>query len=236
MTMFRFTSLFLLATLFFACGGSDAQTPPDAAATTPTPTPTGELRLNEKGRVPYSAELTFADGPFAGTHQLVRTKENRGIISLQAARQERIDKFPYLEGKSGLSALSLTTADGSFGIANLSRYFTGAPAVGELAGFASPRPVNGEIKCGAMQLHTDDAPGVIRHVYVTFLDCGPLTVTGFGDEWKKSSIRPSRTRPMAGRLTGRVLIEDVNTTEKTRAEHETTMTLTFVGGHIEATE
>ena len=228
--MVRLLTLHLLAVLCFACGSGEAQSP-----TASSPSSAG-LQLTEKGRIPYSAELTFTDGPFAGTHQLVYTKENRGSINLQASRQERIDKFPYLEGKSNLSALNLLTADGSFGIANLSRLFTGAPALGELPGFASPRPVNGEIKCGAMQLHTDDDPGVIRHVYVKFLDCGPLEVTGFGDEWKPSKYRPSRTRPMAGRLSARVLITDSNSTTDTRSEHETTMTLTFIGGHSEETE
>ena len=230
--MFRFLSLCLLAILLFACGDSEAQSPAASAAAS-----SSNLRLNEKGRVDYTAVLTFADGPFAGTYQLLKTKENSGSIAFHAAKKRFLEKRPQFAGKSTLSSLNMTTADGTFGIANLSRWFDGDPAVGTLPGHSSVPPSGGDSKCGSMQLHTDDPEGVIRHVYVTFLDCGSLEITGFGDEWGSSKYSPdSRYRPVAGRLSERVRIRDANSTDDTSTTHETTMTLTFTGAHREETD
>jgi hypothetical protein len=180
--------------------------------------------------------LTFTDGPFAGTYNLLKTKENSGSITIAAVRKDFLKKRPQFAGKSSLTAINMTTANGNFGIRNLSRWFTGAPEVGQLAGHSHVNPSAKEPSCGGMQLVTNDAEGVIRHVNVEFVDCGAMDITGFGDEWKTSKYAPNRKRPASGRISERVRIEDINTTADTRTAHETTMTLTFVGAHLEETE
>lgn len=109
----------------------------------------------------------------------------------------------------------------------------GTPAVGHLDSYKAAPPMGGEEKCGSMQLWTNDPEGVIRHVYVDFLDCAGMDITGFGDEWKASKYSKSRKRPASGSFSERVRIRDRNTTNDTTEEHETTMTLTFIGAHSE---
>lgn len=228
--MLRLLSLSLLTILFLGCGGSDAQ------SVTQTATPTAELKLNEKGRVSYSAVLTLADGPFAGTYELKSNEENRGSLVINGPTKKFLKKRPQFAGKTHLSAVSMTTTDGGFGIMSLDRWFNGDPGVGHLGSHKHVAPSGGEAKCGGMRLHTDDPSGVIRHVYVEFLECGGMDVTGFGDEWHTSKYSKKRKRPMAGSFSERVRIEDVNSTNDTREEYETTLTLTFVGGHSVETE
>lgn len=225
--MLRLISLFFLSILLLGCGGTDAQ-----SATT-IPTPTTELKLNEKGRVAYSAVLTIADGPFAGTYELESNKDNRGTITIKSPDQRFLEKKPQFAGKTGISSVSMTTADGSFGIANFARWFEGDPGVGHLDSHSNVNPSAKEAQCGGMQLHTKDAPGVIRHVYVDFLECKGMDITGFGDEWATSKYSRNRKRPVAGSFSERVRIRDRNTTADTTEEYETTMTLTFVGAHSE---
>ena len=113
--MLRLLSLLITCTLLCACGNTDAQSTTDTTATTAT---AADLALTEKGRVPVHATLTITDGPFAGTHELVKTKENRAALSVNEYDSEHVAKHHNLAGLSQISALNLTTADGSFGIAN----------------------------------------------------------------------------------------------------------------------
>lgn len=228
--MVRLLSLLLLTIFLFGCGGSDAQSPANKAKS-----PASDLQLTEKGKIPYSAVLTIADGPFAGSYDLLYTKENQGNITVKQPDARFLKKKPQFAGKSSIAALNLLTADGSFGIRNLARWFEGTPGVGHLDSHSHVNPSAREAQCGSMQLHTNDAPGVIRHVYVDFLDCGGMELTGFGSEWKISKYTQSRKRPVAGSFSERVSIRDRNTTADTTEEYETTMTLTFIGAHSEET-
>ena len=225
--MLRAGILLCLSVFLINCGGTDAQN-----TTGPESPPTSELQFNEKGRIPYSAVLTFADGPFAGSYELEYTKDNYGSIQLAEYKADHVEKHPHLAGKSQLSAHNMTTTDGSFGIANMGRQLNGTPSTGHLGSFVrddSP----GNDKCGKMQLHTEDAPGTIRHVYVYFTECKGLDVNGFGNTWKTNSRGDSRNRPVSASFSERVLIEDINSTADTNEKHETTLTLTFVGKHSE---
>ena len=228
--MLRLLSLSFLTILFLSCGGSEAQ------SVTKTAAPVAELKLNEKNRVSYSAVLTIADGPFAGTYELESNKDNRGSLIINGPTKKFLGKRPQFAGKTHLAAVSMTTADGGFGIMSMDRWFNGDPGVGHLSSHKHVAPSGGEAKCGGMRLFTDDPSGVIRHVYVEFLECGGMDVAGFGNEWQTSKYNKTRKRPMAGSFSERVRIEDVNSTNNTREEHETTLTLTFVGGHSVETE
>lgn len=226
--MFRLAILFVVAIVCFTCGSGEAQSPPAPAAS--------DLQLTERGRVPYSAVLTFADGPFAGTYELVQTKENRGSITAKAPTKDFLEDRPQFAGMSSFTMRSMTTADGSFGIRVLSRWLNGELRVGQLTSHKSETPSTRGDVCGSMELMTDDPEGTIRHVFVAFLDCGPLQITGFGDEWSKSKYSFTRKRVMAGSFSERVRITDTNTTAGTKETHETTMTITFIGAHTEETK
>ena len=228
--MIRLFNLLLLSSILFACDGTNAQN--DSIA----PPPAAKLELNDKGRIDYSAVLTFADGPFAGTYELVKNADNQGSISLYASRADYLKEHPEFVNTTQLTSLNMTTGDNSFGIRNLSRMFEGNPAIGHLASRKWQGKNSDKAQCGSMQLVTEDAHDVIRHVYVEFLDCNGLSVTGFGDEYHTSKYTQKSKRPVAANFSERVRIEDINSTDDTQAVHETTMTLSFIGAHTVLTE
>lgn len=223
--MTRFLLLITLTVSLFSCGGSGDAATQTASAAAPS---SSDLQLNEKGRITSAVTLTLADGPFAGTYELGNEK-SKGSVNFSAATTKHVKKHPKFTGTSNLTMLSMLTEDG-FGILNMSRVFTGDPQTGHLPSMSWKGTNVPEERCGVTQLQVAEQPGIIRHVYVDFLGCSGINITGFGDEWKESKYTKKRRRPVAGKFSERIRIRDVNTTKDTKEVHETTMTIAFMGG------
>jgi len=220
------TRLFLLLALsvaLFSCGGGDT-----TAQTASVSAPASELKLNEKGRITSAITLTLADGPFAGTYELGNEK-SWGNVSFSATTAEHVEKHPKFAGTSNMSVFSMLTDDDDFGILNMSRVFSGEPQTGHLPSKSFLNKTRKQDECGTMLLKFYDQPDIIRHVYVRFLECNGIDITGFGNEWKESKYTKKRKRPVAGKFSERVRIEDINSTNDTKEVHETTMTIVFQG-------
>lgn len=220
--MTRLFLLCILSVVLFGCGESTAQTTSVSAPAS------SDLKLNEKGRITSAVTLTLADGPFAGTYELGNAV-SRGSVRFSAATAEHVEKHPKFTGTSTLMMIGMQTEDGSFGINNLNRVFTGAPQTGHLPSMSWKGTNVPEEQCGSMQLKVFGSED-IRHIYVDFLGCTGIDITGFGDEWKASKYSAKRTRPVAGKFSERIRIRDINSTKDTEEVYETTMTIEFVGG------
>ncbi|NJC25657.1 hypothetical protein [Neolewinella antarctica] len=207
----------------FSCGGSG-----ETVAQSGTFSGSSDLKLNEKGRITSAVILTLADGPFAGTYEL-GNEVTKGSVRFSATSTEHVEKHPKFAGTSALSTIGMRTEDGSFGIGHVNRVFTGEPQTGHLPSMTWKDKNAAEARCGTMLLKIPGSED-IRHIYVDFLDCSGIDISGFGDEWKASKYSANRTRPVAGKFSERVQIEDINSTKDTKDVHETTMTFEFVGG------
>jgi|GEM_PF-2645765 len=221
--MIRLFLLIVLTATLFCCGGNGETVAQSASTSAPS-----DLKLTEKGRIISAVTLTLADGPFAGTYELENDK-SKGNVRFSAATAKHVKKHPKFAGTSNLTMFSMLTEDGSFGIKNLHRVFTGDPQTGHLPSVTRERKNGGNTHCGTMNLQVPDS-GYLRHVYVDFVDCAGIDITGFGSDWKEAKYSPTRTRPVAGKLSERVRIRDINSTSETENIHETTMTIEFVGG------